>query len=78
MAVPPSPLPVDSFLSIHAVRVYVRNVDRSLQFYVEKLGFRLVIDTKLQSGERWVAVSPPDGTTILALVAPNQKPPSTN
>ena len=41
MAVPPSPLPVDSFLSIHAVRVYVRNVDRSLQFYVEKLGFRL-------------------------------------
>jgi len=66
-------MPLDSFLSIHAVRVYVRNVDRSLQFYVEKLGFRLVIDTKLQSGERWVAVSPPDGTTILALVAPKPK-----
>src|SRR5262249_47297258 len=32
-----------------------------------------VIDTKLQSGERWVAVSPPDGTTILALVAPKPK-----
>jgi serine phosphatase RsbU (regulator of sigma subunit) len=63
----------DPFLSIHAVRVYVRNVDRSLQFYVEKLGFRLVIDTKLQSGERWVAVSPPDGTTILALIAPKPK-----
>ena len=73
MAVPSSPLPIDSFLSIHAVRVHVRNVDRSLQFYVEKLGFRLVIDTKLQSGERWVAVSPPDGTTILALVAPKPK-----
>ena len=70
---PPSLLPGDPFLSIHAVRVYVRNVDRSLQFYVEKLGFRLVIDTKLQSGERWVAVSPPDGTTILALVAPKPK-----
>jgi len=73
MTVPALPLPLDSFLSIHAVRVYVRNVDRSLQFYVEKLGFRLVIDTKLQSGERWVAVSPPDGTTILALVAPKPK-----
>jgi len=74
MAVRPSSvLPVDSFLSIHAVRVHVRNVDRSLQFYVEKLGFRLVIDTKLQSGERWVAVSPPDGTTILALIAPRPK-----
>lgn len=68
-----SPLPVDSFLSIHAVRVHVRNLDRSLKFYVETLGFRLVIDTKLQSGERWVAVSPPDGTTILALIAPKPK-----
>src|SRR5262250_2887155 len=60
----------DPFLSIHAVRVYVRNVDRSLRFYVDQLGFRLVIDTRLQSGERWVAVSPPDGTAILALVVP--------
>src|SRR5215813_12305034 len=73
MAVPSPLLPIDSFLSIHAVRVHVRNLDRSLQFYVEKLGFRLVIDTKLQSGERWVAVSPPDGTTILALIAPKPK-----
>ncbi len=62
--------PADPFLSIHAVRVYVRNLDRSLRFYVEQLAFRLVIDTRLQSGERWVAVSPPDGTTILTLVAP--------
>jgi serine phosphatase RsbU (regulator of sigma subunit)/catechol 2,3-dioxygenase-like lactoylglutathione lyase family enzyme len=59
-----------SFLSIHAVRVFVRDLDRSLAFYVGKLGFRLVIDTRLQSGERWVAVSPPDGTAILALIAP--------
>jgi serine phosphatase RsbU (regulator of sigma subunit)/catechol 2,3-dioxygenase-like lactoylglutathione lyase family enzyme len=65
--------PVDPFLSIHAVRIYVRNLDRSLQFYVDQLGFRPVIDTRLQSGERWVAVSPPDGTTILALVAPKPK-----
>ena len=70
---PPSLTPGDPFLSIHAVRVYVRNVDRSRAFYLENLGFRLVIDTKLQSGERWVAVSPPDGTTILALVAPKPK-----
>jgi serine phosphatase RsbU (regulator of sigma subunit)/catechol 2,3-dioxygenase-like lactoylglutathione lyase family enzyme len=62
--------PADPFLSIHAVRIFVRDLDRSLQFYVYQLGFRPVIDTRLQSGERWVAVSPPDGTTILALVAP--------
>jgi phosphoserine phosphatase RsbU/P len=62
-----------AFLSIHAVRVYVRDVDRSLRFYVDQLGFRLVVDTRLQSGERWVAVSPPDGTAILALVAPSPR-----
>jgi len=64
------PTPGNPFLSIHAVRIFVRDVDRSLRFYVEQLGFNLVIDTLLQSGERWVAVSPPDGTTILALVSP--------
>lgn len=37
---------------------------------MEQLGFSLVYDTRLQSGERWVAVAPPDGTAILALVAP--------
>src|SRR5260221_3573907 len=69
MSAPPL-LPADPFLSIHAVRIYLRNLDRSSNFYLQQLGFRLVIDTRLQSGERWVAVSPPDGTTILALVAP--------
>ena len=72
MALHPAPS-ADPFLSIHAVRVYVRDVDRSLDFYVRQLNFRVVIDTRLQSGERWVAVSPPDGTTILALVAPKPK-----
>jgi serine phosphatase RsbU (regulator of sigma subunit)/catechol 2,3-dioxygenase-like lactoylglutathione lyase family enzyme len=64
-----------AFLSLHAVRVFVRDLDRSLAFYVEKLGFRLVIDTRLQRGERWVAVSPPDGTAILTLVAPKARSP---
>jgi len=59
-----------SFLSIHAVRIFVRDLDRSLRFYLDQLGFRLVVDAQLQSGERWVAVSPPDGTAILNLVAP--------
>lgn len=64
-----------SFLSIHAVRIFVRDLDRSLRFYLDQVGFRLVIDTRLQSGERWVAVSPPDGTAILALVAPPPRSP---
>jgi len=60
-------------LGVHCVNVYVRDQDRSLQFYVEQLGFRIAYDAKLQSGERWVAVSPPDGSAVLALIKPRPK-----
>lgn len=60
----------DQILRIHCVKVFVRDQDESLRFYVDQLGFRLVADTVLQSGERWLAVAPPDGETVLALVAP--------
>jgi serine phosphatase RsbU (regulator of sigma subunit) len=60
------------YLRFHAIKIFVRDQDRSLRFYVDQLGFNLVYDTKLQSGERWVAVAPPDGTAILALVAPKR------
>jgi len=58
---------------MHCVNVYVRDQDRSLQFYLEQLGFHLAFDAKLQDGERWVAVAPPDGTAILSLVVPKPK-----
>jgi serine phosphatase RsbU (regulator of sigma subunit)/predicted enzyme related to lactoylglutathione lyase len=60
---------------MHCVNVYVRDQDRSLQFYLDQLGFHLAFDTRLQTGERWVAVAPPDGTAILALVAPRTDTP---
>jgi len=60
----------DPHLRFHAIKIFVRDQDRSLRFYLDQLGFSLVYDTRLQSGERWVAVAPPDGTAILALVQP--------
>src|SRR5438309_2300589 len=60
----------DPYLRFHAIKIFVRDQDRSLRFYLDQLGFNLVYDTRLQSGERWVAVAPPDGTAILALVVP--------
>lgn len=41
-----------------------------MRFYVDQLGFDLAFDARVQSGDRWVAVAPPDGTAVLALVAP--------
>ena len=60
----------DLYLGIQAVDVFVRDLEQSLQFYVNQLGFRLVSDVILQSGRRRVGVSPPDGTAAINLIAP--------
>lgn len=57
-------------LRVHSFNVYVRDQDASLRFYVEQLGFRLAFDAWLQSGSRWIAVAPPDGSALLSLVQP--------
>ena len=60
----------DLYLGIQAVDVFVRDLEQSLQFYVNQLGFRLVSDVILQSGRRRVGISPPDGTAAINLIAP--------
>lgn len=58
------------YLGIQAVDVFVSDLEKSLQFYINQLGFRLVSDVILQSGRRRVGISPPDGTAVLNLIAP--------
>src|SRR5207302_7511535 len=58
----------DPYLRMLCVNVFVRDQERSLRFYVDQLGFGLVVDESYESGGRWVAVAPPDGNTVLALV----------
>ncbi len=65
----------DPYLRMHAVRVYVRDQERSLRFYLDKLGFRVAFDARLHSGQRWVAVAPPDGSAVLSLIAPGPRSP---
>jgi len=57
-------------LRIHAVNVYVRDQESSVRFFVDRLGFEVAFDARLQTGSRWVAVRPPDGTAVLALIEP--------
>jgi serine phosphatase RsbU (regulator of sigma subunit) len=61
---------LDPHLRLHAVRVFVRDQERSLRFYLDQLGFKLAFDAHLPSGQRWVAVAPPDGSAVLSLIAP--------
>lgn len=57
------------YLRIFKANVFVRDHDRSLEFYVGQLGFSVVADSRFEFG-RWVAIAPPDGSAILALIAP--------
>jgi serine phosphatase RsbU (regulator of sigma subunit)/predicted enzyme related to lactoylglutathione lyase len=60
----------DLYLRLHSVTVFVRDQDRSLRFFRDQLGFSLVVDVTFEHKERWIAIAPPDGTAVLALVAP--------
>jgi len=69
---PVRPSQESPYLRIFKSTVFVRNHDRSLQFYVDQLGFTVVADARFEFDGRWVAVAPPDGSAVLALVAPKR------
>ena len=58
------------YLCIQDIVVFVRDLDVSKRFYVEKLGFELITEQMLPTGVRWIEVAPPDGSANLALVEP--------
>ncbi|HEY1807005.1 MAG TPA: SpoIIE family protein phosphatase [Acidobacteriaceae bacterium] len=60
------------YLRVFKSNVFVRDHDRSIDFYVNRLGFCVVADQRFEFG-RWVAIAPPDGSAILALVAPPRR-----
>ena len=55
------------------IALVVRDYDEAVAFYTQSLGFRLIEDTDMGSGKRWVLVSPPgsDGTHLLLARAVN-------
>ena len=60
----------DPYLRLQSITIFVRDLERSLSFYIDQLGFHLIFDARIQPGRRWVTVAPPDGTANLTLVAP--------
>ena len=50
--------------------------DKSIEFYVETLGFEKRTDTPFGNGYRWVEVFPPSGTTGIALAPPREGDPT--
>ncbi len=60
----------DPYLRLQSVTIFVRDLEKSLSFYLDQLGFQLVFDARIQPDRRFVTVAPPDGTANLTLVAP--------
>jgi serine phosphatase RsbU (regulator of sigma subunit)/catechol 2,3-dioxygenase-like lactoylglutathione lyase family enzyme len=60
----------DPYLRLQSVTIYVRDLEQSLSFYRDQLGFQLIFDARVQPGRRFVTVAPPDGTANLTLMAP--------
>ena len=40
--------------------IYVIDQDQAIEFYRDKLGFKVINDVSMDGGFRWVTVSPPD------------------
>jgi serine phosphatase RsbU (regulator of sigma subunit) len=58
------------YLGIQSVNVFVHDIEKSLRFYVDLLGFQIIADVVIQPGQRRVGIAPPDGTAVLTLIAP--------
>ena len=52
-----------------AIALVVDDYDKAIQFYTEKLQFRLVEDTVLSETKRWVKIAPPGSNGCQILLA---------
>jgi|SRR5271168_1648608 catechol 2,3-dioxygenase-like lactoylglutathione lyase family enzyme len=52
----------------------VRDYDEALSFFTDSLGFRLVEDSPLPGGNRWLVVSPPASRGVSLLLAQAANP----
>lgn len=55
-------------MEIAIVSVPVRDQSRATEFYVDKLGFRVVSDEPMGPDRRWVLLAPPGGGAAVTLV----------
>ena len=57
-----------------AIALVVRNYDEALDFYVGKLGFALIEDTRMSDTKRWVLVAPAGAKEMRLLLAKADNP----
>ena len=53
---------------LDTVPLYVRDQERSREFYVDKLGFEVRVDAEMGPGRRWLEVGPKGAQTGYAIL----------
>lgn len=52
------------------VSIFVLDQDRAVDFYTNKLGFKIKTDVPMPNNDRWVTVCPPDQPGLELILAP--------
>lgn len=57
------------------IALVVKDYDEAINFYTEKLDFKLIEDTKISEEKRWVIIAPPESgeCSLLLAKAANEK-----
>jgi catechol 2,3-dioxygenase-like lactoylglutathione lyase family enzyme len=63
-----------SITQIGTIAIPATDQDRSLAFYVDRLGFEKTRDVPFGNGQRWIEVAPPDGGTTIAIAPQGSSP----
>jgi len=50
--------------------IYVLNQDSAIDFYTNKLGFKVITDAPMPDGDRWITVGPPDQPGFEIILSP--------
>ena len=62
------------YQSISQIKLLVKDYDEAIDFYIKKLDFTLLEDTKRSETKRWVRVAPKDsGISLLLSKAKNEQ-----
>lgn len=51
------------------IALVVKDYDEAIEFYTQKLGFKLLEDTRLSDEKRWVVIAPPGAKECCLLLA---------
>lgn len=63
----------DPYLRLQSITLFVRDLQRSIDFYINRLGFQLAFDARVHLGRPWVVVAPSDGPSGIVLIQPEPK-----